>query len=51
MTKKEDGANGLVEMTFKEMFDKEVLPSGQPFTLMPDTVEIAWKVAEISDTV
>ena len=40
---------GLTKMTFKELFESETLPSGHPFVLMDDTVDIALKVAEVSD--
>ena len=39
----------LQETTFKELFDAGRLPSGAEFELMPDTVEIALAVAEVSD--
>ena len=41
----------LVEITFKELYDQDRLPSGHSFQMMPDTVEIAMKVAEIDDTI
>lgn len=35
--------------TFQELFDTEVLPSGHRFELMPDTIEVALKIAEVAD--
>lgn len=39
----------LKDMTFGEMLDQCILPSGTPYELMPDTVEVALKVAEADD--
>lgn len=39
----------LEEVRFKDLFEREVLPSGHPFKLMPDTVDTALKVAEVND--
>lgn len=48
-TKKETGASQLQEATFEQLFQEEILPSGHPFKLMPDTVDTALKVAEVDD--
>lgn len=39
----------LISMTFKELYSAGLLPSGATFELMPDTVEVALAVAEVSD--
>jgi hypothetical protein len=47
-----EGAGGdaiLTERTFKEMFDEGILPSGNTFELMEDTVDTAIRVAEVND--
>ena len=41
--------SALVESSFGDMLDRSVLPSGVPFELMPDTVDVALKVAEAND--
>ncbi len=45
----EAGKSKLVKSTLGEMVDAGVLPSGCQFDLMPDTVEVALRVAEASD--
>lgn len=39
----------LRTVTFQELFDRSVLPSGVPYELMDDTVEVALAVAEVSE--
>ena len=43
------GKTKLREVTFGSLLDSETLPSGHRFELMPDTVDVALRVAEAHD--
>jgi hypothetical protein len=40
----------LKETTFGELLSAGKLPSGSPFTLMPDTMDVALRVGEVTDS-
>ena len=48
--KPETSTSELRNVTFKELFDSEILPSGISFKLREDTVDIALQIAEVQDS-